>query len=104
MDTIKFWERVKAQIKAHKISQSRFAEYIGINPRTFQGWIRHNRIPDIETALLMAAALGVGLEYLVLGQDGKTMEIRARQVEERKTAAARIKKMIKTMRKEIKRI
>ena len=96
--------RVKAQIKAHKISQARFAEYVGINPRTFQGWIHHNRIPDIDTALHMAAALGVGLEYLVLGKDGKAMEIRAQQVEERKIAAGRIKKMIKIMRNEIKRV
>jgi len=104
MDTIKFWKRVKTQIKAHKIIQACFAEYIGINPRTFQGWIRHNRIPDIETALHMAAALGVEIEYLVLGKDGKAMEIRAQQVEERKIAADRIKKMIKTMRNEIKRV
>ena len=96
--------RVKAQIKAHKISQARFAEYIGINSRTFQGWIRHNRIPDIETALHMAAALGVGVEYLVLGNDDKAMEIRAQQVEERKIAVDRIKKMIKTMRREIRRV
>ena len=104
MDAINFWTRVKAHIKAHKISQTRFAEYIGINSRTFQGWIRHNRIPDIDTALHMAAALGVGLEYLVLGNDDRAMEIRAQQVEERKTAADRIKKMIKIMRKEIKRV
>ena len=101
MDTIKFWERVKIQIRAHKLSQVQFAEYIGMNPRTFQGWIRHNRIPDIDTALRIAAALGVGVEYLVEGKDGKAMEIRAQQVEERKIAAAKIKKMISAMRKEI---
>ena len=104
MDTKSFWNRVKLQIRAHKLNQTQFAEYIGMNPRTFQGWIHHNRIPDIETALLIAAALGVGVEYLVEGKDGKAMEIRARQVEERKIASARIKKMIRTMRKEIKRV
>jgi len=104
MDTINFWNRVKAQIKAHKISQARFAEYIGINPRTFHGWIRFNRIPDIDTALHMAAALGVGLEYLVLGKDGKATEIRTQQVEERKIATDRIKKMIIIMQNEIKRV
>jgi len=104
MDTIQFWKRVKTQIKAHKISQTRFAEYIGINPRTFQGWIRYNRIPDIDTAMYMAVALGVGVEYLVLGEDGKAMEIRAQQVEERKIAISRVKKMLKTIRKEIRRV
>jgi len=104
MDTIKFWKRVRTQIRAHKVSQTQLAEHIGLNPRTFQGWIYHNRLPDIDSALLIAAALGVGVEYLVTGQDGKAMMIRAQQVEERKIAAARIKKMIRAMRQEIKRV
>ena len=104
MDSVQFWKRVKAQIKAHKISQMSFAEYLGMNPRTFQGWIYHNRIPDIETALQIAASLGVGLEYLVFGKDNLAMENRAQQVEERKIATTRMKKMLKLMRIEIKRV
>ena len=75
-----------------------------MNPRTFQGWIWHNRIPDIDSALRIAAALGVGVEYLVTGKDGKAMAIRAQQVEERKIAAARIKKMTRVIQKEIRRV
>ena len=104
MDNKDFWNRVKFQIRAHKLSQSKFAEYIGIKPRTFQGWIYHNRIPVIEIGVLIAAALGVDLEYLVLGKDDKIMQIRARQVKERKIAAAKITKMIELIQKEIMRV
>jgi len=104
MDTKGFWKRVKTQIRAHKISQARFAEHIGMNPRTFQGWIYHNRIPDIDTAFQIAAALGVAVEYLVLGQGGKAISIRMRQVKERKIATARITKMIKVIQKEIRKV
>ena len=90
MNTLLFWNRVKILIRAHKLNQRQFARHIGVNPSTFCGWIYNNRIPDIETALQMAAALGVGLEYLVFGADAASSEAHARQTEERKKAAMRI--------------
>ena len=104
MDIVSFWRRVQTQLKAHKISQVQFAKYVGIKPATFNGWIYHNRIPDLVTALNIAAALGVGVEYLAFGKDGEAMEARARQVEERKIAAAKIKKLNREIRKQLKRI
>ena len=104
MDVVKFWSRVKLQIKAHNLSQAKFAEHIGMRPATFYGWIYHKRIPDIISALYIAAALGVSLEYLVFGEDGKAMRIRAIQVKARKTAAARIKKLNNEIRREIRKI
>ena len=104
MNAFRFWNRVKAQIRVHKLSQAQFAKHIGIPPATFYGWIHHRRIPDILTAIIIAASLGVSLEYLVLGEDAKVMKIRAKQVEERKIATARIKKLNNEIQKEIKRI
>ena len=49
-----FWARVKRLIKAHKISQAKFAEYIGLTARTLWGWIYHDRIPDAATACSIA--------------------------------------------------
>jgi len=104
MDTGLFWSRVKLLIKAHKTNQAKFAEYIGVNQSTFRGWIYHDRIPDIEIALYIAAALGVSPEFLVFGEDVKNEEIRAQQVKERKTAAFRIRKLNNEIRKELERI
>ena len=94
-----FWARVKKLIRAHKISQEKFAAYLGINFYTFKSWIYYNRIPDVITAYKMAIALGVTIEYLVTGNDGKAMEIRKNQTLERKTAAAEIKKMARKIEK-----
>jgi len=104
MNIIVFWSRVKTLIKAHKLSQAQFAKHIGVNPTTFYGWIYHKRIPDLGTALYIAAALGVDVEFLAFGKDGKAMEIHTRQVEERKNAAERIKKLSDRMQEEIKRM
>ena len=104
MDIGLFWNRVKTQIKAHKLSQADFARRIGMSPATLLGWMYHKRIPDIVTALNIAAALGVSIEYLVFGKDELSMDIRARQVEERKTATARIRKLTDEMHEEVMRI
>ena len=87
-----FWQRVLALIKAHKITQQKFAEYVGINYDTFRGWIHHGRIPDSITGCDIADALGVTVEYLARGKDGGGAELRMKQVEKRKTVNALIKK------------
>ena len=104
MNISRFWNRVKILIKAHKLSQADFAKRLGLSPSTFYGWMHHKRIPDLETALYMAASLGVSAEYLAFGKDGIVMQIRAQQAEERKAAAARIKKLNREIRKELCRI
>lgn len=99
-DAIAFWSRVKDLIRAHKISQEKFASYIGMKYSTFKSWIYNNRIPDIFTGHDMAIALGVSMEYLVTGNDGQAAEIRSKQVLERKIAAREIKKMAKIIQKD----
>ena len=94
-----FWERVKKLIRAHKISQEKLASHVGINFFTLKSWIYFNRIPDVITGLYMAAALGVSVEYLATGKEGKVMKIREEQALTRKTAAAKIKKMANQIEK-----
>ena len=44
----RFWQRVKAQLKALKVSQREFAEHIHISRRTLEGWIYQLRLPSLE--------------------------------------------------------
>ena len=81
-------------IRAHKITQEKFAEYVGINFSTFRGWIHHKRIPDVITACYIADALGVSVEYLARGKDGLGAELRMKQVEKRKIINAKIVKQV----------
>ena len=95
-----FWERVKRLIRAHKISQKKFCTYIGISYDTLRSWLKFNRIPDIYTACDIADALGVSVEYLARGTEGKAMECREREAIRRKTAAADIKKLALKIKKD----
>jgi transcriptional regulator with XRE-family HTH domain len=104
METATFWSRTKQLIKAHKISQKRFAEYIGVPVATLWAWIHYDRVPDVLTACDIAAALGVTVEYLVWGTDGAAAEDRMRRTAERKTAAAKIAVLIRQLEDEAGRI
>ena len=97
-----FWDRVIKLIKAHKISREKFAAYIGISYNTLKSWILHNRIPDAYTTYYIAVSLGVTMEYLVEGSDGKASEQREQEAFARKTAAAEIRKMTKKIRECVK--
>ena len=99
-----FWQRVEDLLKAHKIGQEKFAEYIQVNPNTLRGWIYKNRIPDAYTSCDIADALGVTVEYLTRGRDGAGEELRMQQVEERKTASAYITKLVIELGKATKRL
>ena len=96
-----FWERVKLQLKAHKISLKKFAEYIGIPYGTFRSWLYYKRSVEVETAYNIATALGVSMEYLVTGIEGKSAEERARQVEVWKNAGAEMRKLVGKMQEEV---
>ena len=88
-----FWTRVKLHIKAHRMSRKEFAEYTGIPGRTFESWIRRNCIPDATRACVIAQALGVTVEYLIMGIDDFNAEDRMKRVEERKSATEEIIKL-----------
>ena len=92
-EAIPFWERAKKLIRAHKISQEKFAAYIGISFGTLKNWLCYGIIPDAETTYNIAVALGVSMEYLIKGTDGAANEQRKREALTRKIAAADIKNM-----------
>ena len=101
MNTENFWKRVIAQIKAHKITQEKFAEYLNIPRSTFYDWLRFNTAPDVFTAYNMATVLGVSLEYLICGEDKRNEKIRMEQTETRKTTESRVKILVEKLQEEI---
>jgi transcriptional regulator with XRE-family HTH domain len=98
---IPFWERTKSLIKSHKITQEKFANYIGINFYTFRSWLYYGIIPDVNSAYRIATALGVSMEYLVAGNDDTSVKMREKQTLNRKTAAAKIKKLALQIGKDV---
>jgi len=100
MDTDNFWVRVKALIKAHKMTQKQFARITGFSPNTVRGWIYHDRVPELSAAYVIAFTLGVSLEYLLGGKDKDIAKARIKELEMRKSAA-RILKMIDKIQKEL---
>jgi len=101
MNTESFWKRVKTQIKAHKITQERFSEYIGVPRSTFYDWIRFATAPDIITAYRISTALGVNLEYLITGENNQTEKVRMEQTVSRKTTETEIKKLMDKLQEEV---
>ena len=99
-----FWIRVKRLIKAHKMSQKAFAQYIGISIKTFTGWIYRNCIPDASRACVIAQSLGVTVEYLVMGIDDYNAEDRMQRTDERKSATEEIEKLALKICNETKRL
>ena len=96
-----FWKRVKDQIKAHKITEEKFAQYLGIPRSTFFRWLKYNVSPEAGTAYAIATALGVSVEYLVTGQDGKSEAERMKQIEERKNTENQVKIMASKLLDEV---
>jgi len=103
MDNNTFWERVKPLIKAHKMTRKQFAEYIGVSPNTFNGWIKYSRIPDTSTAYDMAIVLGVTLNYLLGGREAEIADWRRKELAARK-AAARILKLAAQVQEEARKL
>ena len=101
MDVMKFWKRVCDEIKAHKMSRKKFAEYVNVPYSTFKSWLYYQRSVEVGTAYAIATALGVSLEYLITGTDGKSEKLRMKQIEDRKTAGAAMKELIGKMQQEM---
>ena len=96
-----FWIRVIDQIKAHKISREKFAEYLGVPRSTFYYWLKSGIPPDVITAYKIATALGVSIEYLIAGEDKKSEKLRMEQTETRKTTEVQVKKLVEELQKEV---
>ena len=95
-----FWERTKALIKAHNMTQMQFADIFGFSRHTVRGWIYHKRVPELNAAYAIAYKLGVSLEYLISGKDKDIADLRYKELELRKSSA-RILEMIESAQKEL---
>ena len=102
MRTIKFWKRVKLQVRAHKITIKKFSEYVLVPRSTLYGWIHFGLAPDVFTAYDIASALGVSLEYLVTGKDKKSERDRMKQTEARRITEVKVKKLVTKLQAEMK--
>ncbi len=67
-----FWVRTKQQIKDQNTTQDIIAQIIGVNVRTFQGWMSREIMPNADQVLLIARALKVNPEWLVFGTEHKS--------------------------------
>ena len=103
MDNYTFWGRVKPLVKAHKMTQKQFAEYMGISYNTLLGWIRYQRIPDTGTAYDMAVVLGVTLNYLLGGREADIAAWRLKELTAR-DAAAKILKLTAEVENEVRKL
>lgn len=61
-------------IKQNGIDQKKLSGYLDIPVGTLRAWIHYQRIPDVESAIIMARVLGVTLDYLVNGKVADTEE------------------------------
>jgi transcriptional regulator with XRE-family HTH domain len=94
-----FWGRVIELLKAAKLSRKQFAVSLQIPPRTFEGWIYSNRIPDAIIAHKMAVLLGVSADYLSGGNDSNFPAKRFKELAAR-SSAARIESLAHQIRNE----
>jgi transcriptional regulator with XRE-family HTH domain len=67
-----FRENLKAELTYSGMLVKELAKLSGIKKHTIDSYLREkSNIPSIEAGLKIAQALGVSLEYLVTGKEGK---------------------------------
>jgi transcriptional regulator with XRE-family HTH domain len=64
-----FWDRLKAEIKDHDLTQERVARRFKIPVGTFKNWLLRRTYPDAHEAVQIAKLLNTTVEYLVTGND-----------------------------------
>lgn len=77
---INFWKRVKKNLPP-ELNQSWLCDEIGVATGTMSSWITYDRIPKADVAVKIAKALGVSVEYLVVG-DNQDQELEKEIVKE----------------------
>jgi len=67
-----FSKRLRSEIEYIGLNQKEFAAKIGIKRRTLDSYLgAQQSIPPADTAVKIAAALGLSVEYLVTGKEYK---------------------------------
>lgn len=62
---MRFGERLKLELERRDIKQKDFAQKINVSASTLCGYINTNRQPDFDLVKLIAAELGVSIDYLL---------------------------------------
>ncbi|GLS24604.1 helix-turn-helix domain-containing protein [Marinibactrum halimedae] len=65
LDMTEFAKRLKLLREARQLSQSRLAELLGIDPRSYNRWERGGNVPHVDTLIKVADVLQVTLDELV---------------------------------------
>jgi len=65
IDGSKFSDNLRALLSSHNVSQKELAEKIGTTETSMSRYVNGERKPNIEVAVKIANALGVGIEELV---------------------------------------
>ena len=89
-----FWERVKVQLKARKVSQREIALHILVSRRTLEGWIYQNRLPTLEAGYRLSAALGLTMDHLLFGKEETALDRQLEEANARKEATKAMDKLI----------
>ena len=69
MKVEKFWVQVRKSLKTKGMTQKSLAHACGFPYSTFKGWIKKNYFPTVIGGYMIAAKLGVSVEYLVTGKE-----------------------------------
>ena len=88
-----FWDRVKALLKQNKATQKEAAAACNVSIRTFQNWINRDLYPTVLDGYQLAHFLGVTVEYLVTGKEGKTKKHIKGAMSNLKAAEEKLKKL-----------
>jgi len=70
-----FWEQVKKVCRITKITQKDLALTCNVPYSTFKGWMQKNYFPTVIDGYIIAAKLGVSVEFLVTGQISDTKKV-----------------------------
>lgn len=81
-----FWRNVTQLLKQRHSNQIELCEETGIILQTLRGWSSKGVIPRADEAHKIAKALGVSVEFLLTGEQGKTFPEYEQLNDERKKA------------------
>jgi len=71
-----FKENLKSELTYSGMLVKELSAKTGIKKHTLDNYLNtHNSLPNAEAAVKIARALGVSVEYLITGREGKTRKI-----------------------------
>ena|GEM_PF-1148981 len=100
MEYFNFWDRVKAILKAHKITQKKLAAILDIPKTNLSRWIQYKRIPNTYIVYSIAIVLGVTSNYLLGGEESDIEASRFRELKARE-ALGKIEELAEAILKEV---